>query len=134
MDLRVGQKAGPVNAKGRPVGAALQATELERARRFERPTLTLARLCSTPELRPHSVSVRILYKSPRAAARGKSIGFAKIMNSLLARNRGGRARVGTSVGHPGWPICKETAMKGILAWAIGLPIPIIILLYLFDVF
>jgi len=78
--------------------------------------------------------VRILYKSPRAAARGKSIGFAKIMNSLLARNRGGRARVGTSVGHPGWPICKETAMKGILAWAIGLPIPIIILLYLFDVF
>ena len=25
---------------------------LERARRFERPTLTLARLCSTPELRP----------------------------------------------------------------------------------
>ena len=26
--------------------------ELERARRFERPTLTLARLCSTPELRP----------------------------------------------------------------------------------
>ncbi|NJS38216.1 MAG: hypothetical protein HC783_03485 [Rhodobacteraceae bacterium] len=30
--------------------------------------------------------------------------------------------------------CKETAMKGIIAWAIGLPIPIIILLYLFDVF
>ncbi len=31
---------------------------MERARRFERPTLTLARLCSTPELRPrcHSVS------------------------------------------------------------------------------
>ena len=27
--------------------------KLERARRFERPTLTLARLCSTPELRPH---------------------------------------------------------------------------------
>ena len=27
---------------------------LERARRIERPTLTLARLCSTPELRPHS--------------------------------------------------------------------------------
>ena len=26
---------------------------LERARRFERPTPTLARLCSTPELRPH---------------------------------------------------------------------------------
>src|SRR5579871_3082366 len=28
--------------------------KLERARRIERPTLTLARLCSTPELRPHS--------------------------------------------------------------------------------
>src|SRR5512135_3713778 len=27
---------------------------LERARRIERPTLTLARLCSTPELRPRS--------------------------------------------------------------------------------
>jgi hypothetical protein len=26
--------------------------KLERARRIERPTLTLARLCSTPELRP----------------------------------------------------------------------------------
>jgi hypothetical protein len=38
------------------------------------------------------------------------------------------------VGHPGWQTCKETAMKGIIAWAIGLPIPIIILLYLFDVF
>ena len=28
--------------------------KLERARRIERPTLTLARLCSTPELRPRS--------------------------------------------------------------------------------
>ena len=28
-------------------------SQMERARRFERPTLTLARLCSTPELRPH---------------------------------------------------------------------------------
>ncbi len=28
---------------------------MERARRFERPTLTLARLCSTPELRPHAI-------------------------------------------------------------------------------
>jgi hypothetical protein len=31
---------------------------LERARRFERPTPTLARLCSTPELRPRSVGAR----------------------------------------------------------------------------
>ncbi|WP_181318188.1 hypothetical protein [Pseudogemmobacter blasticus] len=29
---------------------------------------------------------------------------------------------------------KETAMKGILAWVIGIPIPIIIILYLTDVF
>ena len=29
--------------------------DLERAKRFELSTLTLARLCSTPELRPHSV-------------------------------------------------------------------------------
>ena len=30
--------------------------KLERAKRFELSTLTLARLCSTPELRPHSGS------------------------------------------------------------------------------
>ena len=29
---------------------------------------------------------------------------------------------------------KETTMKGILAWAIGIPIPIIIILYFADVF
>lgn len=29
---------------------------------------------------------------------------------------------------------KEAHMRGILAWVIGIPIPIIILLYLFDVF
>ena len=28
----------------------------------------------------------------------------------------------------------EEEMKGILAWAIGIPIPIIIILYLVDVF
>lgn len=27
-----------------------------------------------------------------------------------------------------------TAMKGVLAWVIGIPIPIIIILYLLDVF
>ena len=30
---------------------------MERARRFERPTLTLARLCSTPELRPQTIVI-----------------------------------------------------------------------------
>ena len=34
----------------------LLSTKLERAKRFELSTLTLARLCSTPELRPRSVS------------------------------------------------------------------------------
>ena len=29
---------------------------------------------------------------------------------------------------------QESPMKGILAWAIGIPIPIIIILYLTDVF
>lgn len=29
---------------------------------------------------------------------------------------------------------KETPMKGALAWLIGIPIPIIIILYLLDVF
>jgi hypothetical protein len=29
---------------------------------------------------------------------------------------------------------KELPMKGILAWVIGIPIPIIIILYLLDVF
>jgi hypothetical protein len=38
--------------KGAPK-RALFTIQMERARRFERPTLTLARLCSTPELRPH---------------------------------------------------------------------------------
>ena len=28
----------------------------------------------------------------------------------------------------------EAPMKGILAWIIGIPIPIIILFYLFDIF
>ena len=36
-----------------PEGARFEF--LERAMRFELTTLTLARLCSTPELRPHSM-------------------------------------------------------------------------------
>jgi hypothetical protein len=42
----------PRNAKGAPQGA-FGLIQLERAMRFELTTLTLARLCSTPELRPH---------------------------------------------------------------------------------
>src|SRR5690606_13739399 len=44
---------------------------LERAMRFELTTLTLARLCSTPELRPHPW-VGGIYKVSGTAARGKS--------------------------------------------------------------
>ncbi len=40
--------------------SAFKVYQMERARRFERPTLTLARLCSTPELRPRYHSVRAL--------------------------------------------------------------------------
>src|SRR6201985_3272865 len=50
-----------VAAQAKPQAAPLRRLQLfefteklERARRIERPTLTLARLCSTPELRPHS--------------------------------------------------------------------------------
>lgn len=39
----------------------LSDKNLERARRIERPTLTLARLCSTPELRPQSKFGRRLW-------------------------------------------------------------------------
>jgi len=34
--------------------------KMERARRFERPTSTLARLRSTPELRPHGLEETLL--------------------------------------------------------------------------
>ena len=45
---------------------------MERARRFERPTLTLARLCSTPELRPLPW-MRWGYLPMREPAREKSL-------------------------------------------------------------
>ena len=45
--------------------------------RFELTTLTLARLCSTPELRPHPW-VRVIYKVPRGFARGKVVAGQKI--------------------------------------------------------
>ncbi len=38
--------------KAAPRGGLLPLVRLERAMRFELTTLTLARLCSTPELRP----------------------------------------------------------------------------------
>src|SRR5215469_3364179 len=53
---------------------------LERARRFERPTLTLARLCSTPELRPRSKGIGFM-------ARGKPLfnpRRARVVNGAFA--------------------------------------------------
>ena len=50
--LRCGNGGGDRNDKGCRHGTLWS---LERAMRFELTTLTLARLCSTPELRPHSV-------------------------------------------------------------------------------
>ncbi len=41
----------------------------------------------------------------------------------VARFRGSAVRIG-----------KDDIMKGMLAWIIGIPIPIIIILYLLDVF
>jgi hypothetical protein len=51
--------------------------------------------------------------------------------------RGGRAEVAGQPGH-GLRRCagakqKEDAMRGALLWLVGIPIPIIILLYLFGV-
>ena len=50
--------------------------------------------------------------------------------------RGNDAIGGTVRRGPGWPVkdAKGHIMKGALAWLIGIPIPIIILLYVFDVF
>src|SRR5689334_23623516 len=48
-------------------------SNLERARRIERPTLTLARLCSTPELRPQSKLVGVYGPArPRFLVMGKA--------------------------------------------------------------
>ena len=65
----INTKARPRKQKSHPSPGGL--LKLERARRFERPTLTLARLCSTPELRPLPWIGR-MYKLMRRAASEKS--------------------------------------------------------------
>jgi hypothetical protein len=54
---------------------------LERARRIERPTLTLARLCSTPELRPRSRRMGVMAQGGRpgqaVAFQGQTSPFAR---------------------------------------------------------
>ena len=46
-------------------------SQMERAMRFELTTLTLARLCSTPELRPHRLDERGFIKTRRGPQGGK---------------------------------------------------------------
>ena len=50
-------KTGPEMTKGAR-GAPFLPVPMERAMRFELTTLTLARLCSTPELRPRRLDRR----------------------------------------------------------------------------
>jgi hypothetical protein len=52
------------NKKTRPEDRVFLYRRLERAMRFELTTLTLARLCSTPELRPHRCRERDLQTIP----------------------------------------------------------------------
>ena len=59
---------------------------LERARRIERPTLTLARLCSTPELRPQSK----WEAGYDLSARRIQAGFDFDVNEASLTPRGGR--------------------------------------------
>lgn len=49
------------------------------------------------------------------------------------RTRGSGVALPSSLRHGG-KHKKETVMKGVFAWLIGIPIPIIIILYLIDVF
>ena len=61
---------------------------------------------------------------------------------MSQRPPGGQARPcsnpkGTNPPPPAFHFCnnhRSTPMKGILAWAIGIPIPIIAILYFMDVF
>ena len=68
---------------------ASSANDLERARRFERPTPTLARWCSTPELRPRSqIACRRCNASPdcqRSKDLGRSTGFEPVTSGTTSR-------------------------------------------------
>ncbi len=65
---------------------------MERARRFERPTLTLARLCSTPELRPRCHSVRRDLGNPVKGCKRKIENWVNLLARLwvLVRSAGGQ--------------------------------------------
>src|SRR5690606_29307035 len=85
-----GENGGGGKQKGHP-GAPLLLTEMERARRFERPTLTLARLCSTPELRPHRFGEAVFRPGGRRAQGGRSRSGAVSLPGNFIRRRAGAA-------------------------------------------
>ena len=74
---------------------------LERAMRFELTTLTLARLCSTPELRPHSMSgeIRCLIGGCKREKRKKSRQRKNAVDSARAARQSALPGCGQ---HGGW--------------------------------
>jgi hypothetical protein len=60
--------------------------------RFELTTLTLARLCSTPELRPHSVEA--VFSRPAQGAQGEKFIAARetVLRNAQAQNEKGRPK------------------------------------------
>ena len=71
MGLFAGQNAKRPPEGGLSITILGGMVQLERAKRFELSTLTLARLCSTPELRPHSVGEALNRVSRPAPQEGK---------------------------------------------------------------
>jgi hypothetical protein len=57
-----------------PEGPLIFQKNLERARGFEPPTPTLARLCSTPELHPHPWSRMIVWEEGFASLAFRAVG------------------------------------------------------------
>ncbi len=95
------QATAPADKKRRLSGRREILRKLERAMRFELTTPTLARLCSTTELRPH----------PVPQVEGEIIPFPPLCK-VLARRLGARARAGpisisACAGAPGTAIRPE---------------------------
>ena len=101
-------------ALGRPFIRFFPFGNLERAMRFELTTLTLARLCSTPELRPHPW-VGVIYKVPRGFARGKVVPGQKIADQGRAR-AADRARAAKVITMPMVRASKRPRPDSAQAW------------------
>ena len=85
---------------------------LERARRFERPTLTLARLCSTPELRPlrgRDLAFAARRRKPHSTGGAQSFQILGIRRCGLVAFRQDGSIIG-SKGHCDRPIGTEIAV------------------------